>query len=163
MTPFDYVVLGVLALSVLLGMLRGAVSEILALVAWVAAFFAGRAFALEVGAAFQPWLAEPALQYVAGFATVVVGVLLVFALARFLLRGLLRAVGLGLTDRALGALFGVARAGVIALIAVLIGGMTALPREPWWREAKLAPPLETAAVALKPWLPQAMAKRIRYR
>ena len=49
------------------------------------------------------------------------------------------------------------------MLLVLIGGMTTQPQEAWWREAKLAPPLETAALASKPWLPTEVAKRIRYR
>jgi membrane protein required for colicin V production len=38
-----------------------------------------------------------------------------------------------------------------------------LPQQAWWRQAWLAPPLETAVLASKPWLPAAVAKRIRYR
>ena len=48
---------------------------------------------------------------VAGGALVVVGVLILAALLRYLLRELLRAAGLGATDRFFGALFGIARAG----------------------------------------------------
>lgn len=42
MTVFDYVVLFVVAVSLVLGMWRGVVGEIIALVAWVLAFFAAR-------------------------------------------------------------------------------------------------------------------------
>jgi membrane protein required for colicin V production len=48
------------------------------------------------------------------------------------------------------------------LILVLAAGLTAVPREPFWREAKLVAPLETAAVAVKPYLPKALADRVRY-
>ncbi len=41
--------------------------------------------------------------------------------------------------------------------------MTSAPKEPWWARAQLAPPLETAVLALKPWLPPEAAKRIRFR
>ena len=51
----------------------------------------------------------------------------------------------------------------IIVVAVLIGGLTMLPQQAWWRQAWLAPPLETAVLASKPWLPAAVAKRIRYR
>jgi membrane protein required for colicin V production len=162
-TVFDYVLLGVVALSALLGLWRGVVSEILALLAWVAAFLAARAWADPAGAFFAGVVAEPALRYAAGFAVVLVAVLLAFALARLLLSLLLRAAGLGLADRVLGACFGVVRAALIAFVGVLLAGMTALPKAPWWREAALAPPLETAVIAAKPWLPAEVAKRIRYR
>ena len=163
MTAFDYAVLAVTAVSALLGLWRGVVSEILALLAWVAAFLAARAWAEGLGQHLAGLLAEPALRYAAGFALVLVGVLIVFAVGRLLMKLLLRAVGLGLLDRILGAGFGVARGALIVFVAVLLAGLTALPKAVWWREAVLAPPLETAVIASKPWLPTEMAKRIHYR
>jgi membrane protein required for colicin V production len=162
-TAFDYAVLGVMAASLLLGLWRGVVSEILALLAWVVAFVVGRAYAADVAPVFGGLVPDAALRYVAGFATIVVAVLVVFSIGRLVLRLLLKAVGLGWADRTLGAVFGIGRGVVIALIAVLLGGLTPLPKEPWWREAVLAPPLETAIIAAKPWLPAEVAKRIRYR
>ncbi len=163
MTVFDYAVLAVMAASLLLGLWRGLVSEVLALAAWVAAFFAARAVAPSMAPLFAHFTHEAALQYVAAFVAVFIGVLLVFVIARVLMSKLLRAVGLGWADRLLGMLFGIARGLLIVLLAVAIGGMTQLPREPWWQDAVFAPPLETAVVAAKPWLPPPVAKRIRYR
>jgi membrane protein required for colicin V production len=163
MTIFDYVALAVVAASIFLGAWRGIVSEALALAAWVAAFFAGRAFAADLAPLFSGWIREPALQYIAGFAVVVVVVLVLVALLRFALSRLLRAIGLGPLDRFLGAVFGIARGVLVVVAAVLVGGLTALPQQAWWRDAWLAPPFETAVLAIKPWLPPAVAKRIKYR
>jgi membrane protein required for colicin V production len=162
-TAFDYAVLGVLGASLLLGLWRGVVSEVLALAAWVVGFLVARAYAGEVSVLYRQWLADPTLRYAAGFATVVIGVLVVFGIGRLVLSLMLRAVGLGLIDRLLGAAFGAVRGVVIAMVAVLLGGMTAWPKESWWRDAVLAPPLETAVIAMKPWLPPDVAKRIRFR
>lgn len=163
MTPFDYAVLGIVAASALIGVLRGVVSEILALAAWVAGFVAARAWAEPVGSSFSSWLGEPALRQAAGFVAVVAAVLVLFAVGRWLLSLLLKAVGLGPADRMLGAVFGVMRGALIVLAMVLVAGMTSLPKAPWWQEAMLSPPLETAVVAAKPWLPEEVGKRIRYR
>ena len=163
MTVFDYAVLAIVAASILLGAWRGLVSEVLALAAWVAALLAGRALAPEMAPVFGEWLQEPALRYAAAFIAIVVAVLVAAALLRLALSKLLRAIGLGPLDRFLGAVFGVARGVLVVLLCVLIGGLTALPQQAWWRQAWLAPPLETAVLAAKPWLPAAVAKRIRYR
>ena len=152
-----------LGASLLLGLWRGVVSEVLALAAWVVGFLGARAYAAEVSVLYGHWLADPTLRYAAGIATVVIGVLVVFGIGRLVLSLMLRAVGLGLIDRLLGAAFGAVRGVVIAMVAVLLGGMTAWPKESWWRDAVLAPPLETAVIAMKPWLPPDVAKRIRYR
>lgn len=163
MTLFDYLALGIVATSVLLGLWRGVVSEALALAAWVLAFFAARMFGATAAAWMPTSLADPLLRQGLGFLAVFLAVLLVVSLARLLLRELLRAVGLGLIDRLLGAVFGIARGMVVVLAAVLVGGMTSMPRQPWWHDAVLAPPLETVILAGKPWLPADLAKRIRYR
>ena len=163
MTFFDFAVLAVIGCSVLLGLWRGVASELLALAAWVAAFFAARQFGREAGGLFARWLDDGALSVPAGFAAVFLAVLVIFALGRYIVSLLLRAVGLGLLDRLLGGIFGVARGLVVVLAVVLVGGMTSLPKASWWREAMLAPPLETAVIAGKAWLPPELAKRIRYR
>lgn len=163
MTLFDYAVLAVVGLSLLLGMWRGLVSEMLALAAWVMAFFAARATATEVGAVFADVLKDATVQYVVGFAAVFLGMLVIFAVLRLALRGLLAAAGLGLLDRVLGAAFGAARGLLAVLALVLLGGLTRLPQEPWWRDGWTAPALETAVLASRPYLPQALAKRIRFR
>jgi membrane protein required for colicin V production len=163
MTFFDYAALGVVAVSLLIGGWRGVVSEILALLAWIAAFLAARTWAGLAGDWLAAEMAEPLGRQVVGFIAVFVAVLILFALARWLLSLLLKVVGLRPLDRVLGALFGIARGVLIVWLAVLLGGMTPLPQEKWWRQAVLSPPLETAVLAAKPLLPSELSKRIRYR
>jgi membrane protein required for colicin V production len=166
-TVIDFVVIGVVLLSLAVGAWRGMVSEILALVAWVVAFLAARTWATPAGGwlatGLADPLAEPLTQQVAGFVAIFVAVLILFALARWVVSMLLRAVGLAPLDRVLGSLFGVARGVLVVWVGVLLAGLTALPQQQWWRQAVLAPPLETAVLAAKPWLPPDLAKRIRYR
>lgn len=161
MTGFDYAVLAVIGLSALLGFWRGVVSEVLGLAAWVAAFFAARWWGAAAGE-FLP-LAEPAWRQLAGVIAVFVVTLLAFGLTRLLFSRLLRALGLGLADRALGALFGLARGGLVVLALVAVAGLSPLPRQTWWVGAWLAPPLETVVLAAKPWMPPQLAQRMAYR
>lgn len=163
MTWFDYLVLGVVAASSLLGLWRGVVSELLALAAWVLAFFAAKMFGVMVSGWFVTAIADPLLRQGAAYLAVFLAVLVVVSFARLLLRELLKAVGLGVVDRILGAVFGVLRGLAVVLAGVLMGGMTTLPKQAGWRDAVLAPPLETVILAGKPWLPAEVAKRIRYR
>lgn len=163
MTVFDYVFIGVMILSAAVGMWRGLVSEVISLLAWMVALFAAWRFSGEAAVLFGGVIAEAAWRQVAGFALIFIVVLLCAALLRFLLRELLRAVGLGATDRLFGALFGLARGLAVALLVVLLGGLIGIAREPWWANATFSPPLETAVVAAKPWLPEAVAARIRFR
>lgn len=163
MTVFDYVLLGLVILSAAVGMWRGVVSEVIALVAWVAAFLGAWLYAVDVADLLSGVIAEPIWRQVAGFALIFTGVLLLAAMLRFLLRELLGAVGLRPADRALGTMFGVARGLAIAALLVLLGGLMGLANERWWADSVFAPPLEEAVIAAKPWLPDAVADRIRFR
>lgn len=163
MTPFDYFVLAVMAVSLLVGVSRGVVSEMLALLAWVAAFIAARMWALPAGNLLLAELPDPLWRQLAGFVAVFVGVLISFALLRWIVTLMLKAVGLRPLDRMLGALFGVVRGVLVLLIVVLMAGLTPLPQQQWWRQAMFAPPMETGVLAVRPWLPPELAKRIHYR
>lgn len=155
--------LAVLGISVLLGLWRGVISEVLALVGWVLAFLAARAGAAGGAAMFASIIVDPALRLAASMATIFIVVLLIVALVRFFLQKAVQAVGLGFLDRLMGAVFGILRGGLVILILVAAGGLTPLPKQEWWRNAILAPMLETAVVAVKPYLPADLAKRIDFR
>lgn len=163
MTVFDYIVIAVVAASVLLGIWRGVVGEIIALVAWILAFFAARWWGDEVANSVLNAISDPELRLVAAWVLVFIVVLMLMALLRLAIRGLLKALGLSPTDRLLGMIFGVARGLVIVLALVVVGGMTMAAQQKWWVEAYFSTPLETAVMAGKPWLPQEIAKRIRFR
>ena len=163
MTAFDYTVIGIWLASLLIGLWRGVVGEIIALTAWVLAFFAAKYWGVEVARVAFGSLADPGVRIVAAWVLVFVVVLLAMSLLRLALRSLLRALGLTLTDRLLGLIFGAVRGLLILLALVAAGGMTEAPKEKWWSEAQLAAPLETAVLASKPWLPPEVAKRIRFR
>lgn len=164
MTAFDYVAMAIVAASVMLGVWRGVVGEVIALVAWVLAFFAARWWGGEVAqVVFSGVIADPALRIVAAWVAVFVAVLLLMALLRLAVRGLLRALGLSPTDRLLGVIFGMARGLLIVLVLVAVGGMLSMAKEKWWSDAYFSAPLETAVLAGKPWLPPEVAKRIRFR
>ena len=163
MTAFDYAVIVIVSASVALGVWRGVLGEIIALVAWVLAFFAARWWGGEVARVFFTGIADPALRTVAAWVAVFVVVLVLMALLRLAVRGLLKALGLSLTDRLLGVIFGLARGLLIILVLVALGGMTTVAKERWWSEAYFSALLETAVLAGKPWLPPEVAKRIRFR
>ena len=162
MATFDYVVLGIVAVSLMLGLWRGVVSELIALAAWVMAFMAALEFGAETGRMVFAGIADPAIRALAGCVLVFVGVLVLMSLIRLAVRSMVKALGLSLSDRLLGMFFGLARGVLLVMLLVAAGGMTSAPQQPWWKEATLAPPLETAVLVAKPWLPDDLAKKIRF-
>lgn len=162
MATFDWVVIGILAVSAAIGAWRGLVGEALAVLAWVIALLAAWLFGADLGNSLFSAIGDPGMRTAAGFGAMIVVVLVAMAVLRLLLRQLLKALGLSLTDRLLGFLFGLARGAAIVVLLVLVGGLTSAPRMTWWTAAKLSPPLEIVVLALRPLLPPDLAKRISY-
>lgn len=162
MTVFDYVVIGIVGLSLLFGLWRGVVGEVLALVAWGVGIFAAIEFGAAVGHSVFAGMSDPAVRTLAGCVLIFVGVLVAMSLVRLAVRSMVKALGLSVSDRLLGMVFGLVRGVLVTMVLVGLGGMTAAPKQPWWREATLAPPLETAVMAARTWLPDDLAKRIRF-
>ena len=162
MTWFDYAVIAVVGLSVMLAVFRGVVRELAAIAGWAAAFILSGLFAHDL-AQWLPVALSPMLKAVIAYLVIFLGVLLLSGIAGLTLTRLFHAAGLGFADRAVGALFGLMRGVLIVFVGVMLAGLTGLPREPFWREAALSGPVETAVLAAKPVLPKELAQRIRYR
>ncbi|TFW10281.1 CvpA family protein [Oxalobacteraceae bacterium OM1] len=162
MTVFDYLVIFVLVCSVVISTLRGLVREILSLLAWVAAFVVANAYGEQVA----HWLPEAvpgsATRLIVAFLALFIGVRLLMMLLTMAIDAAVKAAGLSLADRGLGGLFGLARGVVIVLAIVLVCGMTAIPKQPFWREALLSPLAETAARTVKPFLPGDLARHVQF-
>lgn len=157
-SDLDWVILGVLLLSLLLGAWRGLVFELLSLINWVVAFFLAQWWAADVAQHLPMSGAAAGLRYAAGFAVVFVLAVLAGGLVAALTKKLLSSVGLAPVDRTLGAAFGLVRGAVIVLAATVVVSMTPLKAAPWW-QASLGAGVSLAALqGLKPMLPQEFGK-----
>lgn len=162
MTIFDYSVLAILVVSILLSMVRGVVRELLSLAGWVVAFMVANSFAAVLAPMLPSDIVGQSLRTLLAFAALFLSALLAMALITMLISALVKTVGLGFADRFFGSLFGFIRGFMVVLLIVLAAGLTALPQEPFWRKALLSKPLEKVAMMVTPWLPQELSKRINY-
>jgi membrane protein required for colicin V production len=162
MTAFDLMVIGVVGLSTVFAFVRGFVRVFVSLLAWVIGVVGAIRFSGAVGALLPDFGEAPATRYVVAFALILVAVLIIGALAGFVLSRLVRAAGLGFLDRVLGAIAGLARGILIAVILVLFAGLTTAPKQDWWQNSLTSPILTTAALSLRPWLPKVWADRLDY-
>jgi len=158
MAVLDWIFLGVLILSLVLGAWRGLVFEVLLLAAWAVAFVVAQWFAPDVAAMLPMAGAGDAVRYAAGF--VLTFILAVFAggLIASLVKRLMSAVGLAPVDRALGAAFGLVRGVIILLAATVVVAMTPLKSSGWWQESVGAGVSSAVLKGLKPVLPQEFGK-----
>ena len=162
MTIFDYLVLFVLIASVVISTLRGLVKEILSLVSWVAAFVLANAYGAQLAPLLPDMIPGDAVRLMVAFVAIFIGARLLMGLLMMAVDALIKASGLSLADRGLGGLFGLARGLVIVLAAVIVAGMTDLPKQAFWTEALFSPMCETGARTVKPFLPAALARHVQF-
>jgi membrane protein required for colicin V production len=153
----DWIAVVLVAVSMLQGLLRGLVYEVILLAGWVAAFLCAQWLAEDVGR----WLpfGDPAAtwRYAAGFVLVFVAVAFSIGLVAAATRKLVAAIGLRPVDRVLGGVFGVARGAVMLLAATVVVHLMALSDSAWWHESHSANVLDAALQGLKPALPEKLA------
>ena len=103
---FDYLVIGIIALSGLIDFFRGFIQEILSLVLWITAFAAAMLLNTYLDPYFIDYIDNPEIRRILTIVTVFVGIIFLGGLIIKLLRGLVHWSGMGGLDRLLGVLFG---------------------------------------------------------
>ncbi|MFW2358061.1 CvpA family protein [Hydrogenophaga sp.] len=156
----DGLLLTVLLLSVLLGAWRGLVYEVLSVAGWVAAFVLAQAYADEVALMLPLEGLSPPLQLAAGFLVVFIAVAFAGGLLAWLVKKLVASVGLRPVDRLLGSAFGLARGVVMLLAFAVVVSMSPLRDAQWWQGSAVADMLVATLHAIKPLLPEPVARYI---
>jgi membrane protein required for colicin V production len=153
-TLTDWILLGVLLASMVVGLWRGLVYEVLSLAGWVAAFVVAQWWAPDV-VGWLPWMkgASDSLQYAVAFTLVFVLTVFAAGLVSWLIKKLVETVGLRPVDRTLGGFFGLARGVVLLLALTVVLQLTGLSRDDWWSSAQGPVWLERMLNGLKPLLP----------
>ena len=153
----DWALLAVLAVSLLVGLVRGFVFELMSLAGWLVAWFAAQWFA-PVAARHLP-LGSPgsALNHALAFAACFIAALLVWGLIARLIRLLVRATPLSLADRFLGAGFGLLRGAVLLLALATVVALTPAAQSPDWQHSHGALWLNTSLQDIRPVLPAELA------
>ncbi|MDQ2899265.1 MAG: CvpA family protein [Acidobacteriota bacterium] len=105
---------------------KGFSREIIGLASAVAALVCGLWFYGSAGAFLMPYVSSAQVAHFAGFVLVFVGVLMLGGIVGFMASRLLRTAGLSWFDRALGAVFGLAR-GVLVSVALITAMMAFTP------------------------------------
>ncbi|RYY79145.1 MAG: CvpA family protein [Moraxellaceae bacterium] len=118
------------------GLQRGLIRSLTSLVGWLLALVLGSRFAPSISPSFSVLSHDPVVQKIAAFATIAALVLFVAALIGNILRRLLKALRLGLTEQAAGGIFGAAKGSLILMIAVqLLGPWVA--ESPYWQKSRM--------------------------
>lgn len=157
----DGVILAILGLSILIGLMRGLIAELLSLLVWIAAFWVASVFGPTVGDLFRNTISLPMARVSLGYGICFFGMLLLGAIVRFATRRLLWSTGLTGIDRLLGVVFGFLRGVLVVTLMVFLVGLTGLTRESWWQQSVLLPQFQGTAAWLGQNIPASVADHLQ--
>lgn len=125
----DYIILGVIGLSIVTGLFRGFLKECIALTVWVVALWAAYSYAGLVATWLTAYIDDASVRTAVGFVIILLVILLLGAIVNGLLSFILHRTGLSGTDRLLGMLFGFVRGVFIVALVIVVLNMTSLAKK----------------------------------
>ena len=132
----DLVVIGIIAISILVGAIRGFIKEAFSLAVWAAAFLVAFQYSGALALQLESHIELPSARTALAFSGLFLVVLLIGGLVTFLVGKLVEKTGLSGTDRLLGGVFGGIRGLVLVLVLMLVAGLTPVPQDPWWQSSR---------------------------
>ena len=152
----DYVIIAVIGLSVITGLFRGFVKELIALCVWILAIWLAMTYSSALDPWLQPHIQDKTVRSVIAFVAILLATIIVGGLFNALLSFILRRSGLSGTDRLLGMGFGLVRGVFIVSFLMLIVKMTAVSHEEYTSKSRLYPKFEPLVTWLYGYMPGLM-------
>ncbi|MDQ7004752.1 MAG: CvpA family protein [Ghiorsea sp.] len=139
MNFFDYILISIVGLSMVLSLWRGFVREIVSLIGLVLAFFLASRFSGDVSGLLDPWISQDNIANIVAFVLIFVLVMFSVGMLGFVVRKLVDLAALTATDRTLGIFFGAARGLLLIGTAFLMYTAYAKPDQVWMQKSALTP------------------------
>jgi len=158
----DYAIIGLIAISSIIGLFRGFIREAFSLLIWIVAIWVGLTFSREFSTFLDGIISYPSARIATAFAALFFVTLILGAMISYLLGELVKKTGLTGSDRFAGMIFGIARGLVVVAIIIMLAGLTPLPEDSWWKESILIPPFQSLAVWLHDHIPSGLAGYVKY-
>jgi membrane protein required for colicin V production len=154
----DWTLGAVVGVSVLVGLWRGLVFEMMSLAGWLVAYFVAGWAAPQVAPHVPIGAAGGALNHSAALVLAFVVTLLAWTLLAKMVRWVVSSTPLTWPDRLLGAVFGLVRGGVLLMLVATVVALTPAAQSPLWQSSSAARWLMAAVQGVKPLLPSSLAQ-----
>lgn len=162
MVAADFIILGIIFISILVSLLRGFVKEALSLAGWLVSLWVAMTFSSGMAELFGDSISDPTLRLLAAFILLFVLSLIIGAMINFFATQFVQRSGFTGVDRTIGVVFGFLRGILLVTIIVMLLGLTTLPSESWWDESFFMFRFEVIATWLTDLLPDDISRYFNY-
>ena len=161
MSVVDIAIIIIIVVSLLIGLFRGFIREILSLVSWLGALWLAYIYATWGAVFLEPYLDQQPLRIVISFAAIFIIALITFSIISYILYRVLAIAGISGVDRSLGTLFGLARGVVIVAVLILAATFMDFTAQPWWRDSLLVEYFNPLTELIRSMLPTEIADSVK--
>lgn len=156
----DWLVVAALAISIVIGVLRGFTREVLGLASWILAIGAALLLAPTAAVFLEPHITIPSIRVAAAYGIVFFIGLVLGAVITYVVASLVRKSPLSGIDRTVGGGFGLVRGLLLAVVLVWLVGLTPARQDPWWRQSVFVGRLQWLADGFLELMPDAWQKTL---
>ena len=154
-TWLDFLLLAILAASVVLSFIRGFFKEVISIVTWISAIVLAFHYSPQLELKFT-WFESEMWRYMAAFASIVVVVFIIGAACMRLVKTLSHSLGLGVFDHILGFVFGAVRGLMAVVVLMMLISATPFAEAQWYKDSQVAIPLHGLIAYAETFLPQGL-------
>lgn len=156
----DIVIAAIIALSVITGLFRGFIKELIALCIWILAIWLAITYTRTISPWFEAYIHDQTVCFVVAFVAILLVTIILGGVCNAVLSYILTRSGLSGTDRILGMAFGFVRGVFIVSLLMLVVKMTSIPHEAYAQQSLLYSKFEPIVNWLQQFTP-AMLQRIK--
>lgn len=153
-TWVDMGIIVLIILSLLVGLVRGLVKEVISLITWLAAAGFAALYFRPLSEILPFGLQSEVARLIIAAAIIFFSVLIIGAFINYLFTSAVSMIGLRGVDHFFGAVFGVLRGALIVILALILVDLTNLPSQAWWQESKVIPLFLPSVAKAKTMIPK---------
>ncbi|KTD09516.1 CvpA family protein [Legionella jamestowniensis] len=150
----DLLIIAVIGLSVLTGLIRGFIKELIALAVWVLAIWLAFSYSQSLDPWLQKYIQDKTARTATAFIVILIATLIAGGIINAFLSFILKRSGLSGTDRMLGMGFGFVRGVFIVALIMLVVRMTSLPYQEYASHSTLYAKFEPVVTWLYDLMPE---------
>jgi membrane protein required for colicin V production len=151
----DILLVVIVLISCIIGIMRGLIREIIALIAWIAGLWCAWRFAYLIEPELGGVLADRPVSLWVARALILIAILVAGGIVNGLVGYFIRHSALSWLDRALGTFFGMLRGLVLVGLIAIVGGLLKVTDGPVWHDSHLGSYADAIGEALKTFVDDA--------
>jgi membrane protein required for colicin V production len=154
----DYAILSIIGVSVVTGLFRGVVKEIMALAIWVIALWAASRYSSFLAAYLKPYIQQTEIRAIVGFISLTLLILIAGGLINTAMSFVIVRSGLSSTDRLLGMVFGWGRGVIIIALMIVVAQMSGFSDKDYVKNSKFYPQFQPVVNWMARFVPMWLEK-----